>query len=165
MSRPDRSLVCQCRPPTNHEVAERQLDEMLRSEKGPCYYRYCLGASGFGDFDFCATTARSRDGISRPPEILSVRRFARLVSEFATQPVALSSAAQDPCTRTSRMVGSIRSSLSQDCNHYGGAHYLEVRIVKLAAVKLKQVSSAAHRIEKSKLHVYDHLKNHHSLWR
>ena len=49
MSRPARSLVCQCRPPTHHEMAEQQLDEKLRSENDPSYYRHCLGVSGFGD--------------------------------------------------------------------------------------------------------------------
>jgi hypothetical protein len=30
-------------------MAERQLDEKLRSENDPSYYRHCLGVSGFGD--------------------------------------------------------------------------------------------------------------------
>jgi hypothetical protein len=30
-------------------MAERQLDERLRSENDPSYYRHCLGVSGFGD--------------------------------------------------------------------------------------------------------------------
>jgi hypothetical protein len=30
-------------------MAERQLEEKLRSENDPSYYRHCLGVSGFGD--------------------------------------------------------------------------------------------------------------------
>jgi hypothetical protein len=43
---PGTSLVCQCRPPTHHEMAERQLDEKLRSEDDPSYYRHCSGIYG-----------------------------------------------------------------------------------------------------------------------
>jgi len=38
-------------PPTNspRDGAEQQLDEKLRSENDPSYYRHCLGVSGFGN--------------------------------------------------------------------------------------------------------------------
>jgi hypothetical protein len=68
-------------------VAERELEEKLRSENDPCYCRYCLGVSGFGEirlvYDFDFLDAALRKDVSSTDTLLRQRshRLAR-VTDF-----------------------------------------------------------------------------------
>src|ERR1700719_3441826 len=84
MSRPARSLVCQCRPSTHHEMAERQLEEKLRSENDPSYYRHCLGVSGFGDSEELPHEVESL-----PTKLDSPEELLALISDAANNDVRL----------------------------------------------------------------------------
>jgi hypothetical protein len=81
MLRPATTLVCRCRPPTNHEVAEREIDEKLRSENDPCYCHHYLGVSRFGDSDSHPrtgpATVASPHSIPRGPQTPNPRPSTR----------------------------------------------------------------------------------------